>query len=245
MRQRVLKPALCLVLAFFACVAPANQPAKAFKIVLDPGHSLAAPGALGVRAVHEVNYNNVFAAELARALQAAGVQVLVTRQPGEEITLDQRTEIANTSGADLFLSLHHDSAQLRYLQPITVNNMPAWRSTIALQGYSIFVSAVNPLYETSLEFAKAIALRLHALGRKPALHHAEKIPGEGRELLDARLGVYRFDELLVLRKTKIPAVLLEVGVIVDEDDEAYVKSAENRAAMISAIVSAVGSSSKH
>jgi N-acetylmuramoyl-L-alanine amidase len=240
----MLKLTLALILALFAWAAAASQPAKALKIVLDPGHSDAAPGALGIRGIHEISYNNTFATELARALEAADFQVLMTRQPEEEISLDQRAEIANTSGADLFLSVHHDSAQLRYLEAITVNNKPAWRTKIPLQGYSIFVSALNPRFEKSLEVATAMGSGLHVLGRPPALHHTENIPGEGRELLDTRLGIYRFDELLVLRKTKIPAVLLEVGVIVDGQDEAYVTSAKSRAAMVNAIVNAMAGSLK-
>ena len=84
-----------------------------------------------------------------------------------------------------------------------------------------------------------MAGRLYTLGRKPTLHHAEQIPGESRELLDSQLGIYRFDELLVIRKTKIPALLLEIGVIVDVQDEAYVSSRSNRAAMVKAIVDAL------
>lgn len=232
----MVKLTLAILLAFHALLGAANQPTQSLKILLDPGHSLASPGALGVRAVHEVYYNNIFTTELAQALEAAGFRVLLTRLPDEEISLDKRAEIANSSDADLFLSIHHDSAQVRYLESITVDGKPAWRSRIPIQGYSVFVSSMNSHFDKSLLFAKAIAQHLYALGRKPTLHHAEKITGESRELLDSRLGIYRFDELLVLRKANIPAVLLEIGVIVDMQDESYISSKPNRAAMINAIV---------
>ena len=237
--KRVTRLVVAFFLGFHALMAAADQPAKTLRILLDPGHSLASPGALGARAIHEVHYNNTFTTELARALKTAGFQVLLTRLPEEEITLDKRAEIANSSGADLFLSIHHDSAQIRYLESIAVDGRPAWRSKIPVQGYSIFVSTTNPQFDKSLEFAKAMAGRLYTLGRKPTLHHAEQIPGESRELLDSQLGIYRFDELLVLRKTKIPALLLEIGVIVDVQDEAYVSSRSNRAAIVKAIVDAL------
>jgi N-acetylmuramoyl-L-alanine amidase len=35
-----------------------------------------------------------------------------------------------------------------------------------------------------------------------------------RELVDAEVGVYRFDQLIVLRMTRMPAVLLEAGSII-------------------------------
>jgi N-acetylmuramoyl-L-alanine amidase len=52
-------------------------------------------------------------------------------------------------------------------------------------------------------------------------------------------GIYRFDDLVVLKRTAIPAVLLEAGVITDPVDEAYVSSDANQAQIAEAIVSAV------
>ena len=58
-------------------------------------------------------------------------------------------------------------------------------------------------------------------------------------MLDARLGIYRFDELAVLARTQVPAVLLEVGVIVDDDDERYVTADANQEALCQAILRAL------
>ena len=164
---------------------PVNTARGTHLIVLDAGHTPQQGGALGARGIYEVAYNDHFTAELAQALQTKGYKVALTRKPEESIGLNERAAFANRANADLFLSIHHDSAQLHYL------------------------------------------------------HHAEKIAGENRELLDAKLGIYRFDDLVVLAKTKIPAVLLEVGVIVDADDEAYVNNPQHQKTMINAISNAV------
>jgi N-acetylmuramoyl-L-alanine amidase len=87
--------------------------------------------------------------------------------------------------------------------------------------------------------AEAMGRELLALGRPPTLHHAEAIPGENRPLLDARLGLYRFDDLKVLRLAPCPAVLVELGVLVDEVDEAYVSDPARREALADAMVRAV------
>jgi N-acetylmuramoyl-L-alanine amidase len=140
---------------------------------------------------------------------------------------------------DLFLALHHDSAQLKYLARTEVNGKPAYQTVRPIAGYSIFVSQRNPKFAQSQQFAKLLGQALLGLGRHPTLHHAEPIAGENRELLDAKLGIYKFDDLLVLRRTMVPAVLLEVGVIVDAEDEKYVADNTRQDAVVQAIVDAI------
>lgn len=244
LQARSAQAFLCLC-AFFMGAAPcdaadaARTADKPFVIVIDPGHTPKQPGALGIKGIHEVTYNDALSAKLAKALQAPGVQVVLTRVPSEEISLDGRAELANARQADLFLALHHDSAQLKYLTKTEVNGTPAYQTVQPIAGYSIFVSQLNPRFAQSQQFAKLLGQELLALGRHPTLHHAEPIAGENRELLDAQLGIYKFDELLVLRKTTVPAVLLEVGVIVDAEDEKYVADNAKQDAIVQAIVAAV------
>ena len=244
LQARSAQAFLCLC-AFFMGAAPcdaadaARTADKPFVIVIDPGHTPKQPGALGIKGIHEVTYNDALSAKLAKALQAPGVQVVLTRVPSEEISLDGRAELANARQADVFLALHHDSAQLKYLTKTEVNGTPAYQTVQPIAGYSIFVSQLNPRFAQSQQFAKLLGQELLALGRHPTLHHAEPIAGENRELLDAQLGIYKFDELLVLRKTTVPAVLLEVGVIVDAEDEKYVADSAKQDAIVQAIVAAV------
>ncbi len=223
-----------------ACVTQAaageRQP---LTVVLDSGHNPGQPGALGVRGVYEIVYNDNLTAKIADALRTAGFPVVLTRTPTQNISLDGRTQVANTSHADLFLAIHHDSAQPVYLDKVTRNEVVAYRSKKPLAGYSIFVSKLNPQFADSYHFAEIMGQEMLRLGRSPAMHHAENIPGENRELLNTTMGIYRFDDLIVLKKTNIPAVLLEVGVIVDPDDEHYVSSNGKQEAISQAIVSAV------
>lgn len=219
--------------------------ACALNVVLDSGHTPAQGGATSIHGTKEVAYNDHFTRLLANAFEAQGHRISLTRKPDEDISLTQRSDYANATGADLFLSIHHDSAQVQFLEKINVEGRSAWRSKFPIRGFSVFVSQINPRFEDSRTLAKSIAQALVASGRNPSLHHAEKIAGESRELLDADLGLYRFDELLVLRKTQIPALLLEVGVIVDAEDEALITDLEQQKAMVAAVVSAVSSSCRH
>ena len=222
-------------------LAVAQADAAQLCIVLDPGHHPGKDGALGVRGIHEVVYNDALTGRLAQALEAQGYAVHVTRGPAQEIGLGERARFANNLNADLFLAIHHDSAQPKYLERIQVDGRDAWRTIKPIAGYSLFVSLLNPQAARSKEFGLLLGAEMNALGRPPTLHHAEAIPGENRELLDRELGLYRFDDLIVLKKTQMPAVLLEIGVIVDPVDEAYVSDEGNQTMIINAIVNAVRS----
>ncbi|MGC3962496.1 MAG: N-acetylmuramoyl-L-alanine amidase [Rhodocyclaceae bacterium] len=222
---------------FFAFVGVAS--AEPLRIMIDPGHTDAQGGALGVRGIYEVRYNDTLAGQVREALRAAGFDVRMTRAPGQNIGLAERAQAANDLHADLFLSIHHDSAQLRYLEKISVDSHDTYRTVRPIAGYSIFVSQLNPRFGSANVFAQMLGDEMLKLGRPPTLHHAEPIAGENRELLDRTRGIYRFDDLVVLKKTTMPAVLLEVGVIVDTVDEAYVSAPQNQARIVQAIVSAV------
>ncbi|MDR0480505.1 MAG: N-acetylmuramoyl-L-alanine amidase, partial [Gallionellaceae bacterium] len=234
-RHALLRLLLCILMLSAAQTAAA----RAMRIVLDSGHNPGQSGALGVRGIYEMIYNDALTARLAHALRARGYEVYLTRAPTQQISLEDRARYANDLHADLFLAIHHDSAQPQYLERIQVDGREARRTTRPLSGYSIFVSLLNPKADNSRKFAALLGTRLRALERPPALHHAEAIAGENRELLDHQLGIYRFDDLVVLKKTDMPAALLEVGVITDPADEAYVSNADNQAKIVDAIVAAV------
>jgi N-acetylmuramoyl-L-alanine amidase len=235
-----LGPVALAAVALAAC-SPARAVSAGAQplVLLDPGHGPAHPGAVSVRGTEEVGYNDAFAALLAPKLQAAGFRVALTRRPGEEPPLVERARQARERGAWLLLSLHHDSAQPQFLERVELDGRPAFRTVRAIRGYSLFVSGRNARYAASLRAAEALGRRILALGRPPTLHHAEPIPGEGRPLLDAGLGIYRFDDLKVLRLAPCPAVLLELGVLPDEADEAYVADPARQEALAGAVVRAL------
>lgn len=229
-------------MALIAALLSLPLPAVAGKrplLALDSGHTPQQRGVLGARGIYEVEYNDRFVAELKPQLEAMGWDVVLTRQPEESPTLTERTAKANRLRADLFLSIHHDSAQPAFVYTTTVNGVEVKRTVKPFSGYSLFVSQLNPRYAESRRFATLLARQIRPLGRAPTLHHADPIRGENRPLLDSYYGIYRFDRLLVLRKTKMPAVLLEVGVLPDPEDEAWINNTRNRQAIEAAVVRAV------
>ena len=71
-------------------------------------------------------------------------------------------------------------------------------------------------------------------------HYTLALMGHRRRILvDADAGVYRYDQLIVLRATKMPALLLEAGSIVNRQEELELATQERRALTSAAIAAAV------
>ena len=76
------------------------------RVVIDPGHGGRDPGAQ-TRELNEAEVVLDIALELERLLaKEPNVEVVLTRRTNVYVSLEERTAIANKSGADLFLSIH-------------------------------------------------------------------------------------------------------------------------------------------
>jgi N-acetylmuramoyl-L-alanine amidase len=208
-------------------------------IAIDPGHTRASPGATSARGVPEVRFNDNLARRVLDKLRRAGFsRAFLTNSRQASISLSERTQRANERNAQLFLSLHHDSAQAHLLSTWSFRGK-RYNYTDDIKGYSLFVSELNGDAAGSLRFARSLGTQLRASGFTPTLHHAEKIAGENRELLDERLGIYRFDDLVVLKSASMPAVLFEAGLIVNRDEELLLRSANYQTRIALALTRAV------
>lgn len=85
------------------------------RIVIDPGHGgkdFGAPGYL--KGVHEKKIALAIAKKLAKKIRKKlGAEVIMTRSGDQYLTLEERTALANTKNADLFISIHTNSARNR------------------------------------------------------------------------------------------------------------------------------------
>jgi N-acetylmuramoyl-L-alanine amidase len=218
--------------------AGACEPAR-FPVAIDIGHDQARPGALSARGVPEFDFNLALAREVVAVLRAAGfTRSFLIGESGAPVELRSRTEMAARGGARVLVSIHHDSVQPRYLHTWTYRGRVREYTTHA-RGFALFVSARSSFFAASKDLAVRIGAELRATGKRPSVHHAEPIEGEGRQVIDAVSGVYQFDDLVVLRTASMLAVLLEAGVIKHPDDELVVASAAFQEDVAGAIGGAV------
>jgi N-acetylmuramoyl-L-alanine amidase len=208
-----------------------------FRLLLDVGHTAKVPGADSARRVPEFQFNLRLAQEIDDAMIGAGFSktaVLVTEGP-KQIGLSRRVARANHLAPDVLLSIHHDSVPDKFVEKWEYEGKKSYFSD-RFKGHSIFVSWDNPAREMSLRFARLLGLQLKERGMAYTPHYTEPFMGHyQRTLVDAEAGVYRYDQLRVLRETRMPAVLLEAGSIINRDEELLLDSPEHRA-LISASV---------
>ena len=247
-----LATALTLVSADVARAEPADVPLpkaapscdrEDFRVVLDVGHTAESPGAMSARGVGEYEFNLRLAKRIDEDLVKAGFSktvLMVTDGPGKR-SLYARVARAKKLSPDLLLSIHHDSVPEQFKQEWVFEGRLEDFSYL-YKGHSIFVSDLNAERKESLAFASMLGNQLAARGLKYTPHYTENFMGRYRHtLLDAEAGVYRYDTLFVLKKPRVPAVLLEAGSIVNRDEELELGKPERQELIGAAVVDAVDS----
>jgi N-acetylmuramoyl-L-alanine amidase len=221
-------------------VATMCDPSK-FRIVLDVGHTAESEGAISARNVAEFVFNLRLAQRIEEKLKAEGfaeTRLLLTEGKARP-SLVKRVAAANYLHANLLLSIHHDSVPGSMLENWEFEGKKSHFSD-RFSGYSVFVSRNNPDFKTSLSFAELVGKEMKAQGLQYAQQYTQAIMGRYQHpLLNKETGVYSYDQLVVLRSTRMPAVLLEAGSIINRDEELKMDSPERRDIIGSAVAAAV------
>ena len=113
---------------------------------MDVGHYTAEPGVISASGVPEFEFNRALAFDIKKELEQFQIRVRLIGERGDYAVLHHRTRDAR--GAELFVSIHHDSVKDRLLPE-------AGR----FAGFSLFVSRANPFPEKSLACAAAIGAK--------------------------------------------------------------------------------------
>jgi N-acetylmuramoyl-L-alanine amidase len=230
------------VVGVFGADAPRMCSGGRLRVAVDIGHSRAHPGATSARRAPEYSFNARFAKELVAKSKHASppgssLDLFIHNPDGAEVDLYSRPRNARRMGAQVFISIHHDSVQARHLIWRAVDGVSA-QQTPTIRGYSIFVSRRNPYFDESRRLGWLMGRSFTIAQMKPTAHHAEDISGERRKLLDPEVGLYEAP-FVVIASATIPAVLVEVGVIANAAEEHELNRPEYRARAQLAILEAL------
>lgn len=217
---------------------------KVGKVVIDPGHGGHDTGTIGVGKLREKDLVNDLAQRLGSLIEERlGSEVIYTRTDDRFVPLRERTRLANRVQADLFISIHANSARQRSVRGIETyylnlttdswamavaarENVAAERSVHELEDLVAKITRNENLSE-SREFASKVQSALYGTLSK-----------QTRGLRDR--GV-RKAPMLVLMDAKMPAVLAEVSFLSNTTDEKLLKTSAYRDKVAEALFKGISS----
>ncbi len=218
----------------FYCEVPAQEaPAYAItarirRVVVDAGHGGHDPGAIGRTGLREKDVNLDIARRLASLLGNRGIEVVLTRSVDTFITLEGRSAIANRANADFFISVHSNSARTSRL-----NGFEVYYITEKVDDYSRALTAAKnadldfesaSFYHTTLDLKATLWDILYSQNRAEAIVLAQNICQSASRSMGVKILGVKGARFSVLRGTRIPAVLVEVGFLSNPTEERYLRN---------------------
>lgn len=235
-------------LVFFFCFPQLQAREKAFTVVIDAGHGGKDPGARGTK-INEKVINLAIALKLGDLIESnqSDVNVVYTRKTDRFIELDERANIANKAKADLFISIH-------------TNAVKKGSSVTGTETYTLGLARTDENLEVAMRENSAILLEDNYLQKYEGFDpnssesyiifefmqnkHMEQSIGLASEIQKAFVSNGRGNRgvrqagLLVLRKTGMPSVLVEVGFISNQNEENFMRTSNGQDKLAAALYTA-------
>lgn len=214
-------------------------------IMIDPGHGGKDPGAISVTGTYEKHITLQMAKELQNKLLKTGkYNVLLTRDRDKALALRQRVQIARDARADIFISIHADSARNRNakgLSVYTLSEISSDREAAELAERENKADAV-----IGMDFSDKtpeVATILIDLARRNTMNNssvlADHVVKEMKQRVKVLPDAHRFAGFAVLKAPDIPSILVEIGYLSNREEEAKLKRPEYRARLATAIQDAL------
>jgi len=204
-------------------------------VVIDAGHGGHDPGSSSSDGDEQ---EKDVALKIARAirdelLDSGKVRVALTRSDDRFLVLQERREIARRLHADLFISVHCDSAPnnaARGASIYTLSETSSDRVAAALAARENKADVINGI-DLSRE-SNDVSSILIDLAQRETLNtsstFAVELQRELSPLISLKPNFHKFAGLMVLKAPDVPSVLLETGYISNDDDLALLTSEEYR-----------------
>ncbi|MDX5949240.1 MAG: N-acetylmuramoyl-L-alanine amidase [Zymomonas mobilis subsp. pomaceae] len=215
-------------------------------VVIDPGHGGHDPGSSSRDGrLHEKNVTLAIALAVRNALRESGrVSVVLTREDDHFLPLVSRREMSRRMKADLFISIHADSAPSGNPHGATIYTLSEIASdkiaaNLAARENQADLSGITDI-QTQNNDVKSI---LYDLTRRETMNasvsFASLLQRELQGRIPFRSHYHRFAGFVVLKAPDVPSVLIETGYISNPDEAAQLFSRSYRQAIASGIRRAV------
>jgi N-acetylmuramoyl-L-alanine amidase len=203
-------------------------------VVIDAGHGGRDPGSVGPD-ILEKEVVLAIALQLRDLLvEGGGIRVALTREDDRIVTLSERPEIARRLGADLFLSIHADSAgQRRDVSGASIYTLSTEASSEAAARFAQRENEADRLNGVDIEgqsdLVSTILVELSQdRTQEDATEFSRLIQREGEGRIVFHPAARRRAALAVLRAPDVPGVLFESGFVTNRADRARLTTREGR-----------------
>jgi N-acetylmuramoyl-L-alanine amidase len=196
------------------------------RIVLDPGHGGRDPGAIGPSGLREKDVVLKITKRLRKQLKKRGYEVFLTRQSDIYLPLEERTAIANTKRADLFVSIHANASRKRGARGIEtyILNFPSDEEAMELAARENAISTKKLSDLQIILYDLMLNAKVNESGR--LAHHVQDSMrnhlNHGKSSRRDR-GIKQAP-FYVLMGARMPAILVEVSFISNRAEERRLKS---------------------
>jgi len=214
-------------------IAGARDPSRPL-VVIDPGHGGRDPGAIG-EGVREKDIVLAIALRLRDLLVEQGtLRVALTRAEDRIVSLGERSEIARRLDADLFLSIHADSAgQSSDVSGASVYTLSTEASSEAAARFAARENDADRLNGVAIEDQSDVVSQVlvelsQGRTQDQSTEFAALIEREGEGRIAFHPSAQRRAALAVLRAPDVPAVLFESGFVTSREDRARLTNEEGR-----------------
>ena len=214
-------------------------------IVLDPGHGGQDPGAIGYSGVYEKNITLAMGRELKAMLDKTGkYKVYLTRNTDKFIPLRDRVKIARRYKADLFMSIHADSALNRNAKGLSVYTLSETASDKEAAALAERENKADVIAGLNLvEHSKEVSDILINLAQRETMNRSSEFASfmvqEMKKSVKLVSNTHRFAGFAVLKAPDIPAVLLEMGYLSNRQEEKLLQQKSYRKKLAESTVEAI------
>lgn len=221
---------------------PSTVPQK-HVIVIDPGHGGSETGAVGPDGTNEKEITLAIARKLKSILENSGNRVILTRDGDQQITLDDRTALANNNKADLFVSIHANATLRGYGKGAETYYLSTQATDDEARNLAAVENNAIGLNQEASGVGNDLKLILWDMAQTEYLSESSQLAEMVQKEMNETLGVtnrgIKQAPFRVLMGATMPAVLIEIGFINNPAEEKMMKDSEYQLKIAKAIFRSV------
>jgi len=197
-------------------------------VMIDPGHGGKDPGAIGRRIrTREKDLTLAISKKLKGMLEDQGIRAILTRSGDSFVSLAKRARMANESGSDLFVSVHINASRSLSMSGFECYYLSDTTDDDALAAEAGKTAAPKLASDAQVSRSRSLTKTLWDMtiseNRRESAELAGSICSAVETSLTARNRGIRAARFYVLKYTRIPAVLVEIGYISNKREEARMR----------------------